>query len=75
MLRKRVINQTKLEPVEFMSHIIVKQKIDGGLKLISNLKFLNKSVAYSKLKLYKISSVLHLGNHDTWQNEYRIYHR
>ena len=45
LLRKRVTAHTKHKRGEFISPIFVKSKTDAGLRLILNLKFLNKSVA------------------------------
>ena len=60
LLGKRVIASTEHEPGELISPIFVRPKTDGGMKLILNLKSLNKSVPYKKFKMDTISSILHL---------------
>ena len=44
LLGKRVTAHTKHESGELMSPIFVRPKIDGGIRLILNLKSLSKSV-------------------------------
>ena len=60
LLGKRVITNTEHEPGELISPIFVRPKTDGGMRLILNLKSLNKSVPYKKFKMDTISSILHL---------------
>ena len=57
---KRVIAHTICEPGELILTIFVKPKTDSRMKLIFNLKSLNKLVRYKKFKMDTISSILHL---------------
>ena len=60
LLGKRVIANTEHEPGELILPIFVRSKTDGGMRLILNLKSLNKSVPYKKFKMDTISFILHL---------------
>ena len=57
---KSVIVETKHEPREFISPIFVYKKIDGGFRLILNLKRLNEVIEYKKFKMQTISTILNL---------------
>ena len=60
LLGKRIITHTKHEPGELVSPILLGSETDSGMRLILNLKSLNKSVLYKKFKMDTISSILHL---------------
>ena len=64
LITKSVIAHTKHEPGELVLTIFVRPETDGGMRLIYNLKSLNKSVPYKKLKMSTISSILHLVRHN-----------
>ena len=48
LLAKSVIVETKQEQMEFISPIFVREKSDGGFRLILNLKRLNEVIEYKK---------------------------
>ena len=60
LLRKKVIKKSLPEPGEFISPIFVREKTDGGFRLILNLKKLNETVEYKKFKMETITSILQL---------------
>ena len=64
LIRKSVIVHAKHEPGELELTIFVSPEIDSGMRLIFNLKSLNKSVPYKKFKMNTISSILHLVRHN-----------
>ena len=59
MLGKRVIAHKKHQPEELVSPILVRSKTNGGMRLILNLKSMNKSVPYKNFKMDTIRSILH----------------
>ena len=60
LLGKRVNAHTKYEPAELISPIFVRPKRDGGMRLILNMKSLNRFVRYKEFKMDTVSSILHL---------------
>lgn len=66
LLNKRVIVETHHETNEYVSPIFTVRKSDGGIRLILNLKSLNKSVAYHHFKMASIKSVLFMISKDCY---------
>jgi len=60
LLNKGIIKKTIHEPVEYVSPIFITQKSDGGIRLILNLKNLNKCVKFQHFKMHTIKDVLQL---------------
>ena len=60
LLSKGIIKKTFHEPVEYVSPIFITYKSDGGIRLILNLKNLNKSVEFIHFKMHTIRDVLQL---------------
>ena len=60
LLKKNVIKKSLPEPGQFISPIFVREKPDGGFRLILNLKKLNETIEYKKFKMETISSILQL---------------
>ena len=60
MIEKGIIKETYHESNEFVSPIFIKHKQDRRIRLIINLKKLNKYVKYEHFKMDNIKSVLNL---------------
>ena len=60
LLAKSVIVEKKHERRGLISPIFVREKSDGGFRLIPNLKRLNENIEYKKFKMETISTILHL---------------
>jgi len=60
LLSQKVIVQSNLEEGEFVSEIFTKKKQDNSLRLILNLKSLNKNVHYEKFKMETFKAALAL---------------
>ena len=58
LLKKGVIENSSHEPGEFISPIFLREKSDGGYRLILNLKKLNESVEYKKFKTETLATVI-----------------
>ena len=62
LLLKGIIMETYHEDKEFVSQIFITYKSDGGVRLILNLKKLNKHVKYEHFKMATIRTVLNMVN-------------
>ena len=60
LLTKGVIKETCHEEKEFVSPIFISHKSNGGIRLILNLKQLNKNIEYHHFKMESISTILNL---------------
>ncbi len=60
LLAKKVIRECLPEEGEFVSPTFTRAKSDGGLRLILNLKNLNKAVPYKHFKMETVSTILTL---------------
>ena len=57
---KGVIKETCHEEKEFVSPIFISHKSNGGIRLILNLKQLNKNIEHHHLKMESINTILNL---------------
>ena len=57
---KGVIKETCHEEKEFVSPIFISHKSNGGIRLILNLKQLNKNIKYHHFKMESINTILNL---------------
>ena len=60
LLTKGVIKETCHEEKEFVSPIFISHKSNGGIRLILNLKQLNKNIEYHHFKMESINTILNL---------------
>ena len=60
LLTKGVIKETCHKEKEFVSPIFISHKSNGGIRLIVNLKQLNKSIEYHYFKMESINTILNL---------------
>ena len=60
LLKKGVIRNSSHEPGEFISPIFLREKSDGGYRLILNLKKLKESVEYKKFKMETLATIIQL---------------
>ena len=58
LLKKGAIGNSSHELGEFISPIFLREKSDGGYRLILNLKKLNESVEYKKFKTETLATVI-----------------
>ena len=58
ILHKQIITKTTHESTEFVSPIFIVQKLDGGTRLILNLKELNEFVKYEHFKMDTIKIII-----------------
>ena len=58
LLKKGVMRNSSLEPGEFISPIFLREKRDGGYRLILNLKELDESVEYKKFKIDTLATII-----------------
>ena len=66
LLLKGVIIKSNHENKEFVSPIFTTRKNDGGIRIILNLKKLNKSVKYVHFKMSSIKTVLKMITKDCY---------
>ena len=77
LLTKGIIIETCYEEKEFVSPISIPHKSNGEIKLILNLKQLNKSIEYHHFKMDSINTILNLITNDyfmAWINLKDVYH-
>ena len=60
LLKEGVIRNSSHEPGEFISPIFLREKSDGGYRLILNLKKLKESVEYKKFKMETLATIIQL---------------
>ena len=60
LLTKGIIKETCHETKEFVSPIFIFHKSNGGIRLILNLKQLNKNIEYHHFKIDSINTILNL---------------
>ena len=60
LLNKQVIREVTHTPGEFVSNIFLREKRDGGFRMILNLKPPNKLVEYHKFKMETLKAVINL---------------
>ena len=60
LLTKGIIKETCHEEKEFVSPIFISHKSNGGIRLILNLKQLNKNIEYHHFKMDSINTILNL---------------
>ena len=60
LISKNVITEVAHETGEFVSNIFLREKKDGGFRMILNLKPLNKLVEYHKFKMETLKAVINL---------------
>ena len=60
LLKKGIIKTAFHENVEYVSPIFVTKKSDGGIRIILNLKQLNKTVEFQHFKMHTIKDVLQM---------------
>ena len=60
LLTKGVIKETCHEEKEFVSPIFISHKSNGAIRLILNLKQLNKNIEYHHFKMESINTILNL---------------
>ena len=60
LLTKGIIEDTCHEKKEFVSPVFISHKSNGGIKLIINLKQLNKKIEYHHFKMDSINTILNL---------------
>ena len=58
LLTKGIIRETIHEEKEFVSLIFISHESNGGIRLILNLKQLNKNIEYHHLKMGSINKIL-----------------
>ena len=66
LLQKQVISECQREPGDFVSPIFTREKKDGSLRVILNLKNLNNSVYYNHFKLESLDNVLNIIQTGVW---------
>ena len=72
LLKKEVIRTSSHEPGEFISPIYLREKSDGGYRIILNLKKLNESVEYKKFKMEILVTIIQLIGPNMYMNELDI---
>ena len=60
LLSKGIIKKTFHEQIEHVSPIFITPKSDGGIRIILNLKNLNKCIKFQHFKMHTIKDVLQL---------------
>ena len=60
LLTKGIVKETCHEEKEFVSPIFISHKSNGGIRLILNLKQLNKNIEYHHFKMDSINTILNL---------------
>ena len=60
LLKKGVIRNSSHEPGKFISPTFLREKSDGGYRLILNLKKLNESVEYKMFKMETLATIVQL---------------
>ena len=60
LLKKGAIKNLSREPDEFISPIFLREKSNGGYRLILNLKKLNESVVYKNFKMETLAAIIQL---------------
>ena len=60
LLTKGIIKETCHEEKEFVSPIFISHKSNGGIRLILNLKQLNRNIEYHRFKIDSINTILNL---------------
>ena len=66
MLDKQAIEEVNEETVQFVGHIFLRQKRDGGQCPVFNLKRLNRSIQYEHFKMEGIQTVKGLIRERDW---------
>ena len=66
LLQKQVISECQREPGDFLSPIFTREKKDGSLRMILNLKELNNSVYYNHFKMESLDNVLNIIQPGVW---------
>ena len=66
LLSARVLEKAQFHNRQFVSTIFTRPKLDGSVRLILNLKHLNKFVEYHHFKMDTFSTALPLINHESY---------
>ena len=72
LLKKEVIRTSSHDPGESISPIYLREKSDGGYRIIRNLKKLNKTVEYKKFKMETLATIIQLIGPNMYMNELDI---
>ena len=72
LLKHGVIEKCQHEPGEVISPIFLREKSDGGFRMILNLKHLNEDVVYRHFKMETLLSIINLVDKDCFMTKVDI---